>query len=67
MKLLIVLLIALFAASAYAIEEMTAPDGSRVFVWTEAEMEKVDSALQSLADERDELRRKLKLLESQCG
>jgi len=66
MKLLIVLLIALFAASAYAIKEMTAPDGSRVYVWTEAEMEGLDAGLSKLIAERDKLKQQLRTLERQC-
>jgi len=54
----------LFAASAYAIKEMTAPDGSRVFVRTEAEMEGLDAGLSKLIAERDKLKQQIR--ERQC-
>ena len=56
----------LFASSALAIKEMTAPDGSRVYVWTEAEMEGLDAGLSKLIAERDKLKQQLRTLERQC-
>ena len=51
---------------AGAIQELQGPNGERAFIWSPAEMERMDKALGALIEERDRLKARLRLLESQC-
>lgn len=55
-----------FATAAYGIREINDPKLGRLFVWTEEEMDKIESALQELVDERNALRRRVAEFKKSC-